>query len=122
VARSARFEQRLAERFPVSVEMSESPAAGSGVLFRVLDLYLNVCVRAGDKGLLAPKDLVVLIRRNVLVVQSDDDCAVGKGRAPATTATAMARLLLGFMAAPLGVFWSCGAVAILRRPPAQATA
>src|SRR5580700_1295952 len=79
VAGRAGFQQRLVARFAIGVEVPESPAAGRRVFFRVLDHELNVGGRAGNERLYAAKDLVILIRRYVAVVQSGYDCAVGIG-------------------------------------------
>src|SRR5262249_53185752 len=77
VTGKACFHKRLVARLTV-LEMSESPAACRGVLFRVLDHKLNIRGGAGYKGLRSAKHLVVLLRRSVTVVQSRDDCAVGE--------------------------------------------
>jgi hypothetical protein len=71
-------------RFAIRVEEPEPPAARSRILCRVLDLELNVCGGAGHEGLFVTKDVVVLRRRDILVVQTDDDRAVRKGELPFT--------------------------------------
>src|ERR1700679_2511717 len=79
VAGSAGFHLRLGARFAIWGEAPEAPAARRCILFRVLDLELNVGGRAGNVRLHAAKDLVVLRRRGVAVVQRGDDGAVGIG-------------------------------------------
>src|SRR5262245_50299551 len=61
------------------VELREPPAAGRGVLLRVLDHELNAVHRgAGHEGLSTAEGLVVLLRREVLPGDADDDRAVGE--------------------------------------------
>jgi hypothetical protein len=81
MAGEAGFHESCIARFAVC-EVPEPPAAGCGVLFRVLDHELNVGGRAGNKRLDLAKDFVVFVRRDVTVMQSRKDCAVRKRKLP----------------------------------------
>src|SRR5262245_34346518 len=76
MAGKAGLEHGLVGGFAV-VELSESPAAGRGVLLRVLDHELKpVLWRPGHERLGTTKDLVVFLRRVVAPGQSGNDGAV----------------------------------------------
>src|ERR1700722_9786037 len=62
------------------LKMPEAPAAGCGVLYRILHHELNVGGSSRDERLGLPKDLVVLVRRNVMVVQCGEHGAVREGK------------------------------------------
>src|SRR6267378_1460821 len=64
------------------VELSEPPAARRGVFLGVFDHKLNVLGEAGNKRLGSAKDFVVFLRRDVVVVQSGNDCAVRERKLP----------------------------------------
>ena len=82
VAGKAGLHESSLGRF-IILEVTESPAAGCSVLRRILDHKLNVCVSAGnEKKYALAKDLVVFIRRDVPVMQSSDDRAVGVRELP----------------------------------------
>src|SRR5208282_1765465 len=81
VAGEAAFHKRRVARFAVR-EVTEPPAAGCGVLGRVLDHKLNVRRGAGNKRLSLAKDFVVFLRRDVTVMQSCNDRAVREWKLP----------------------------------------
>jgi hypothetical protein len=70
VAGKAGFKQGRIGRFAICVEVPEPPTARRRVLFRVLDLELYARGGAGNEGLFVAKDLVVLLRRDMTVVQA----------------------------------------------------
>src|SRR3954471_19003323 len=65
-------------RFAV-VEMAKPPTASRQILLRILDHELHaVGWRAGDKGLLAPKNFVIFLRRKITPRHARDDRSVRK--------------------------------------------
>src|SRR5215813_6265251 len=87
VAGVAGLVQRLVARFAVR-EVAESPAAGGGVLFRVLNHELNIHSGPGNKRLQARArkadryDFVVFLRRDFIPMQRGNDGAVGERELP----------------------------------------
>src|ERR1700677_3371756 len=75
MARKAGFGHRLIHRFTVR-ELSESPAAGRGVLSGILDHELNISGRPRNERLFPAKDFVVLRRRHVTIGQPGNHCAI----------------------------------------------
>jgi len=84
VAGKAGFHKRFVARLAIGREVTESPAAGRSVLCRVFDHKLNIRRLPGNKGLVAPEDFVVFLRRGMAEVQSGDDCAVREREFPVT--------------------------------------
>src|SRR5579862_4112091 len=83
VAGEAAFHRRRISRFAV-YEGRKSPAARRSVLRGVLHHKLNVGSGTRDEGLSLPEDLVVLLRRDVTIVQGGHNCAVREGKLPLT--------------------------------------
>jgi len=81
VAGEAGIHQGLVAGFAV-FEMSESPAACRGILFRVLNHELNVRGGSRNERLGSAEDLVVFLRWHVTVMQSGNDCAVREWELP----------------------------------------
>src|SRR3974390_259194 len=84
VAGEAGFVLRLVGGFAVLNEWGERPAACRGVFLRVLDHDLKVPIGCGpgNEGLVAAKDFVVFLRRDITPSQPDDDSAVGERQRP----------------------------------------
>jgi len=77
MARKAAFHKRRCARFAVR-EVTEPPAAGCGIFFRVLNHKLNVRRRPRHKRLDLAKDFVVFSGWDVTVVQGGQHGAVWK--------------------------------------------
>ena len=77
VARKACTELCLFVGFSI-LELSEPPAAGSGIFLGILDHELDVYGRPSNEGLVAAKHLVVLLGGKVTPSESGDDGAVRK--------------------------------------------
>src|ERR1035437_5485775 len=75
VAGEAGFVDRLVGRVTI-LEVTEPPAPPPGVLFLVLGHKLNILGGPGNERLGAAKDFVVFLRRDVIPMQRDNDCAV----------------------------------------------
>ena len=65
MAGEASLELCFGARSSVFIEVTEPPASGRGILFRVLDHKLNVRGRPGHERLGIAKDFVVFRRRDV---------------------------------------------------------
>ena len=70
VAGEAGFHQPVIAKCSVAVEVTEPPAPRRGVLFRVLNLKLNIRGGAGNERLVTPEDFVVFFGWHVLIVHS----------------------------------------------------
>jgi hypothetical protein len=77
VTREACLQQRLTSRSAI-VELRKSPAAGGGILRRVLDHELKVRRGTGHKGLNAAENFIVFFGGNVFPGQPGNDRAIRK--------------------------------------------
>src|SRR6185369_9507692 len=82
VAGEAGLHHRLVGRRFAVLEVTEPPPAGRRVLPCILDHELDVRGGAGHERLVTTKDLVVLLGRNVPIVQRGDDRAVREWELP----------------------------------------
>jgi len=70
------FHKCIVASLAIRGEVTEAPAASRSVFCGVLDHKLNIGGLPGNKRLVAAKDFVVCLRRQVSEVQSGNDCAV----------------------------------------------